>query len=120
MSNVIDYKVGDAVEIYDTFAGKDTVVCTGNVERLTKQFVFVRNQHGNEGKFRLKDSKTVGYHWPQVTSMLRKVGTTGNTSIDKWNARVAQDRAKLVDAVLEVCTHLDRIKLVKEDCGFGV
>jgi hypothetical protein len=68
-----ELEVGDAVEIVDAFnGGEPHVVCAGNIERITKTLIIVRNEHGNESRFRKNDRKMVGYAWPQLTHELRR------------------------------------------------
>jgi hypothetical protein len=69
------YTIGQPVEVIDGFNGHDRHVCNGNVERITKTLVIVRNEHGNECRFRLKDSLMVGYSWPMLTSQIRPLET---------------------------------------------
>lgn len=69
---------GDHVEIVDDFNGRSftacrgRVVCKGVVERLTKAQIIVRNEHGNEARFWLKNNRCVGYCFPHLTHMVRK------------------------------------------------
>ncbi len=68
----LDFQLGEAVKVIDAFSGRECLVCTGNVERLTATLVIVRNQHGNLTRFRRRDGRMVGYAWPYLTHQLRK------------------------------------------------
>jgi hypothetical protein len=70
-----EVRLGDSVEIIDTFSGRESVVCRGNVDRLTKTLAIIRTEHGSEVKYRLKDKKQVGYSWPYLTHAFRVVNT---------------------------------------------
>lgn len=62
---------GTEVETVDDFNGYTTHVNFGKVVRLTQTLIIMKNEHGNEQRFRLKDLKQVGYAWPQLTNSIR-------------------------------------------------
>jgi hypothetical protein len=62
------FVVGDRVEVIDDYTrfaagGRARLVCKGVVERVTKCYVFVRNQHNNVVKYHA-DGRDIGYAAP--------------------------------------------------------
>lgn len=51
----------------DTFNGRTHYVCNGIVERVTKKYVFVRNEHKNLCKYHQGSGETIGYSFPYLT-----------------------------------------------------
>lgn len=67
------FNIGDVVQIIDTFGGYNWPRGTGNVERVTKTQIHVRDSGGNLRKFRLKDHFQVGYAYPQLCLAIRAI-----------------------------------------------
>jgi hypothetical protein len=73
MANQVEWQVGQAVKVIDEFNGHNSFVIKGNVERVTKAFVFITTAHGDTEKFRRVDSRQVGYRWPTLMHAIRPV-----------------------------------------------
>ena len=65
------YKQGDTVNVVDNFNGSERVVCKATVVRTTKTLVITKNEHGNEGRYYIKNGKQVGYAWPYLTNLIK-------------------------------------------------
>ena len=54
---------GTRVSIIDNLNGYETVIGTGNIDRVTGSIIFVQPAKGKVLKFRTKNLRCVGYDW---------------------------------------------------------